>query len=39
MTNRERRTFTEEFKQQIVPLYNSGKPYYSRIRPYFFVFR
>ncbi|MBD8591013.1 transposase [Peribacillus simplex] len=26
MTKRERRTFTEEFKQQIVQLYQNGKP-------------
>ncbi|WP_404810001.1 IS3 family transposase [Metabacillus halosaccharovorans] len=34
MTKRERRTFTEEFKQQIVQLYNSGKPRKEIIKEY-----
>ncbi|WP_217608781.1 transposase, partial [Bacillus sp. GbtcB15] len=34
MTKRERRTFTAEFKQQIVQLYNSGKPRKEIIREY-----
>ncbi|WP_393960402.1 transposase, partial [Priestia megaterium] len=34
MTRRERRTFTEEFKQQMVQLYQSGKPRKEIIREY-----
>ncbi|WP_307480823.1 IS3 family transposase [Cytobacillus purgationiresistens] len=34
MTKRERRTFTEEFKQQIVQLYQNGKPRKEIIREY-----
>ena len=34
MSRRERRTFTKEFKQQIVDLYNLGKPRTEIIREY-----
>ncbi|MFZ0446109.1 MAG: transposase, partial [Bacillus sp. (in: firmicutes)] len=34
MTKRSRRTFTEEFKQQIVQLYQNGKPRKEIIREY-----
>jgi transposase len=34
MTKRVRRTFTEEFKQQIVQLYENGKPKKEIIREY-----
>ena len=34
MTKRERRTFTEDFKQQIVQLYQNGKPRKEIIREY-----
>jgi transposase len=34
MTKRKRRTFTEEFKQQIVQLYQNGKPRKEIIREY-----
>ena len=34
MTRRERRTFTKEFKQQIVELYGTGKPRAELIREY-----
>jgi transposase len=34
MTKRERRTFTEEFKKQMVQLYLSGKPRKDIIREY-----
>ena len=34
MTKRERRTFTEEFKQQMVQLYQNGKPRKEIIREY-----
>jgi transposase len=34
MTKRERRTFTDEFKQQIVQLYQNGKPRQELIREY-----
>ena len=34
MTKRERRTFTEEFKQQMVQLYQNGKPRKDIIREY-----
>ena len=34
MTKRERRTFTEEFKKQMVQLYQSGKPRQEIIREY-----
>jgi transposase len=34
MTKRERRSFTEEFKQQIVQLYQNGKPRKEIIREY-----
>ena len=34
MAKRERRTFTEEFKQQIVQLYQNGKPRKEIIREY-----
>jgi transposase len=34
MTKRERRTFTDEFKHQIVQLYLSGKPRKDIIREY-----
>ncbi|WP_100404241.1 IS3 family transposase [Bacillus solitudinis] len=34
MTKKERRTFTKEFKEQIVQLYNSGKPRKEIIREY-----
>jgi transposase len=34
MTKRNRRTFTEEFKQQIVQLYQNGKPRKEIIREY-----
>ena len=34
MTKRERRTFTEEFKKQMVQLYLNGKPRKDIIREY-----
>ncbi len=34
MTKREHRTFTDEFKQQIVQLYKNGKPRKEIIREY-----
>jgi transposase len=34
MTKKARRTFTDEFKQQIVQLYQSGKPRKDIIREY-----
>lgn len=34
MSNRQRRTFTKEFKQQMVDLYNAGKPRVDIIREY-----
>lgn len=34
MTKRERRTFTDEFKNQIVQLYQNGKPRKDIIREY-----
>jgi len=34
MTKRKRRTFTEEFKQQIVQLYQNGKPRKEIIQEY-----
>ena len=34
MTKRERRTFTEEFKKQMVQLYQNGKPRKEIIREY-----
>ncbi|TYR81819.1 transposase [Priestia megaterium] len=34
MSKRERRTFTPEFKQQIVQLYKNGKPRKEIIREY-----
>jgi transposase len=34
MAKRERRTFSENFKQQIVQLYQSGKPRKEIIREY-----
>ena len=34
MAKRERRTFTEEFKQQMVQLYQNGKPRKEIIREY-----
>lgn len=34
MTNRERRTFTDEFKQQMVQLYESGKQRADLLREY-----
>jgi transposase len=34
MTKRERRTFTEEFKNQMVQLYLNGKPRKDIIREY-----
>lgn len=34
MTRRKRRTFTDEFKQQMVQLYNNGKPRKDIIREY-----
>ncbi len=34
MAKRERRVFTEEFKQQIVQLYQNGKPRQEIIREY-----
>jgi transposase len=34
MTKRERRTFTEDFKQQMVQLYQNGKPRKEIIREY-----
>lgn len=34
MTKRARRTFTQEFKQQIVQLYENGKPRKEIIREY-----
>jgi transposase len=34
MTKRKRRTFSEEFKQQIVQLYQNGKPRKEIIREY-----
>ncbi|GIN62527.1 hypothetical protein J27TS8_25200 [Robertmurraya siralis] len=34
MTKKVRRTFTEEFKQQIVQLYQNGKPRKNIIREY-----
>lgn len=34
MSRRARRTFTKEFKQQIVDLYNTGKPRTELIREY-----
>ena len=34
MTKKIRRTFTEEFKQQIVQLYQNGKPRKDLIREY-----
>ncbi len=34
MAKRERRTFTEDFKQQIVQLYQNGKPRKENIREY-----
>ena len=34
MTKRESRTFTEEFKQQMVQLYQNGKPRKEIIREY-----
>jgi transposase len=34
MTKRERRTFTQEFKQQIVQLHENGKPRKEIIREY-----
>ncbi len=34
MTKRKRQTFTDEFKQQIVQLYQSGKPRKEIIREY-----
>ncbi|MBY6087274.1 transposase [Priestia flexa] len=34
MTRRERRTFTKEFKQQMVQLYQNGKPKKEMIREY-----
>lgn len=37
MTKKARRTFTDEFKQQIVQLYQSGKPRKDIIRALPFV--
>ena len=34
MAKRERRTFTEDFKQQMVQLYQNGKPRKEIIREY-----
>lgn len=34
MTNRKRRTFTKEFKEQVVLLYTSGKPRSEIIKEY-----
>lgn len=34
MSRRERRTFTKEFKQQMVDLYHAGKPRIELIREY-----
>ena len=34
MTKRERRTFTEDFKQQMVQLYQNGKPRKEIIHEY-----
>ncbi len=34
MTRRKRRTFTPEFKAQMVQLYNNGKPHSEIIREY-----
>lgn len=34
MSKRQRRTFTKEFKQQMIDLYNSGKPRVDIIREY-----
>ncbi|AZV42897.1 transposase [Peribacillus asahii] len=34
MTKRERRTFTQEFKQQMVQLYMNGKPRKDFIQEY-----
>ncbi|WP_230128795.1 transposase, partial [Bacillus sp. CECT 9360] len=34
MTKRERRTFSEEFKNQMVQLYQNGKPRKDIIREY-----
>jgi len=34
MSNRARRTFTKGFKQQMIDLYNSGKPRVDIIREY-----